>query len=320
MGINSVKQFLHSERDYEDKLKSEYERIRRAKENVLKLIIDSRLRFKRMAFRQALEFMISEVEKEQRLINKQRGVCKRMLDSTVRLMGAGYNKLLESMRSRKALTKHKVQFVIKTLRDKDAAKKLTAYNQMKTRYLMTMGVGMANERQLKIQLIKRLTNKSHNLQVMAVNGIREFLNYERELDEQKRLEFERQQKDLDRYCKRIMNTGLRFCGMAFRQAYEFMELDREREILLAKRQRGVIMSMLDKNARLMRAGYNKLIEEAKARKAHMKDRLKFVLKSLVDKDARLVLSGYNQMKQRWLMLNGIGMGDAHMKKISFVKR
>jgi len=320
MGINSVKQFLRSERDYEDKLRSEFERITRAKENVLKLIIDSRLRFKRMAFRQALDFTISEVEKERIYVNKQRGICKRILSNTIRLMSAGYNKLLEDSKSRKSQARSKVKFIIKTLRDKDSAQKLTAYNHMKTRYLMDMGVGMANQRQLKIQLLKRLTNKSHNLQVMAVNGIREFLNYERDLDEQNRLEFERQQKEKDRYCKRLMNTGLRFCGMAFRQAHEFMENDREREILLAKRQRGVIMGMLDKNARLMRAGYNKLIEEAKARKAHLKDRLKFVLKSLVDKDARLVLSGYNQMKQRWLMLNGIGMGDAQMKKISFVKR
>jgi hypothetical protein len=41
-------------------------------------------------------------------------------------------------------------------------------------------------------LIKRLTNQTHNLQVMAVNGLRDFLMSEREAEEATRLAYERQ--------------------------------------------------------------------------------------------------------------------------------
>ena len=64
----------------------------------------------------------------------------------------------------------------------------------------------------KVSLIKRITNQSYNLQVMAVNSLREFLESERDLDEQRRLDFERQQKEKDRILKRIMDSNLRMAG------------------------------------------------------------------------------------------------------------
>merc|ERR1712151_1010615 len=115
-------------------------------------------------------------------------------------------------------------------------------------------------------------------------------------------------------------ANLRYRGMAFRQAYMWMEADREKDIALAKRQRGVIMSMLDKNARLLRMGWNKLLEADKARKAFLKEKLRFVIKTLGDADAKFILAAYNQLKQRMLMLKGVGMGDAAMKQITFIKR
>merc|ERR1711912_152179 len=38
------------------------------------------------------------------------------------------------------------------------------------------------------------------------------------------------------------------------------------------------------------------------------------------KDANYILMAYNQMKQRMLMLNGVGLGDAEMKKVQLIKR
>merc|ERR1711939_667483 len=110
-----------------------------------------------------------------------------------------------------------------------------------------------------------------------------------------------------------MNTNLRFAGMGFRQAYQFTLAEREREIALFKKQRGVMMRMLDSNVRLMGMGFNKLIEEAKARKGMLKDKLRFVIKTLTDQDAASTLMAYNELKQRYLMMQGIGLGDAEMK-------
>merc|ERR1712176_1410470 len=98
------------------------------------------------------------------------------------------------------------------------------------------------------------------------------------------------------------------------------EHDREKERVLMLKQRGIMRRIVDKNARMVSAGYNKLIEEWKVRQNTLKDKLKFVIKALTDKDAAYILAGYNGLKQRALMLNGVGMGDAAMKKIQLIKR
>merc|ERR1712183_1197007 len=206
--------------------------------------------------------------------------------------------------------KDKLKFVIKTLTDKDAAFTLMAYNQMKQRMNMLNGVGLGDAEKAKSQLIKRLTNQGYNLQVMGVNCIREYLTSERDREEAARLEYERQQKEKDRILRRIMNQNVRFMGMGFRQALQWTVAAREAEIALMARQRGIMRRIVDGNVRLMSAGWNKLLESWKANNAMLRDKLKFVIKTLTDKDAAFTLMAYNQMKQRMLMLNGVGLGDA----------
>merc|ERR1712093_195156 len=243
-----------------------------------------------------------------------------IVDSNTRLMSAGYNKLLEEWKARNGMLKDKLKFVIKALTDKDAQFTLMAYNAMKQRMLMLNGVGMGDAGMKKVQLIKRLTNQGHNLQVMGVNSIREYLTSERDREEREREEFERQQKEKDRILRRIMNGNLRMMGTGFRQAWQWMEFDRAAEIALMARQRGIMRRIVDGNVRLMSAGWNKLLESWKARNGMLKDKLKFVIKALTDKDANYKLMAYNQMKQRMLMLNGVGLGDAEMKKCQLIKR
>merc|ERR1712084_65525 len=209
---------------------------------------------------------------------------------------------------------------IAALTDKDKKFTLMAYNAMKQRALMLSGVGMGDAEMKKCQLIKRLTNQGHNFQVMAVNALREFLTSERIREEREREEFERQQKEKDRILRRIMDQNARFMGMGFRQALQFTVADREAEIARMAKQRGIMRSIVDSNARLMRAGYNKLVEEWKAKQGALKEKLKFVIAALTDKDKQFCLMAYNQMKQRMLMLNGVGLGDAEMKKTQLIKR
>merc|ERR1712021_242089 len=180
--------------------------------------------------------------------------------------------------------------------------------------------GMNDAGKLKCQLIKRLTNQGHNLQVMGVNCLREYLVSEREAEENAREEYERQQKEKDRILRRIMNVNLRFMGMGFRQALQWTIADREAEIALMAKQRGIMRRIVDSNVRLMSAGWNKLLEEWKNRNGMLKDKLKFVIKALTDKDAMFTMMAYNAMKQRCLMLNGVGMGDSAMKKVQLIKR
>merc|ERR1712196_424522 len=245
---------------------------------------------------------------------------RRIIDTNARMISAGYNKMMEEYKKRQGNLKDKLKFVIKALTDKDANYKLMAYNQMKQRMLMLNGVGLGDAEMKKVQLIKRLTNQGHNLQVMGVNSIREYLVSERDREEQERLEFERQQKEKDRILRRIMNGNLRVMGAGFRQAFQWMEHDRAAEIALMASQRGIMRRIVDSNVRLMGAGWNKLLEEWKARNGMLKDKLKFVIKALTDKDASYMLMAYNTMKQRCAMLNGVGMGDAGKMKAQLIKR
>merc|ERR1712166_820207 len=231
-----------------------------------------------------------------------------------RLQRAGYNKLVEEWKAKQGAMKEKLRFVIAALTDKDKQFTMMAYNQMKQRMLMLNGVGMGDADMKKCQLIKRLTNQGHNFQVMGVNAVREFLKDARIADELAREQFERDQKEKDRILKRIINTNCRFMGMGFRQALQFTIAAREAEIALMAKQRGIMRRMVDSNARLMSAGYNKLLEEWKAKQGELKNKLKFVIAALTDKDKQFTMMAYNAMKQRMLMLAGVGMGDAQMKK------
>merc|ERR1712060_908556 len=320
MGVNAVREYLTSERYAAEQARLEFERQQKEKKRILARIMDQNVRFMGMGFRQSLQFMEAEREREIALFAKQRGIMRRMVDSNTRLMSAGYNKLLEEWKARNGMLKDKLKFVIKALTDKDAQFTLMAYNAMKQRMLMLNGVGMGDAGMKKCQLIKRLTNQGHNLQVMAVNAVREYLTSERDAEERAREEFERQQKEKDRILRRIMNGNLRMMGTGFRQALQWTVADREAEIALMAKQRGIMRRIVDSNVRLMSAGWNKLLEEWKARNNNLKEKLRFVIKALTDKDASYMLMAYDAMKQRCLMLNGVGMGDAGMKKVQLIKR
>merc|ERR1711981_934403 len=309
MGVNSIREYLTSERDREERAREEFERQQKEKDRILRRIMNGNLRMMGTGFRQAFQWMEHDRAAEIALMAKQRGIMRRIVDSNVRLMSAGWNKLLESWKARNGMLRDKLKFVIKALTDKDANYMLMAYNQMKQRMLMLNGVGMGDDEMKKVQLIKRLTNQGHNLQVMGVNAIREYLTSEREAEERAREEYERQQKEKDRILRRIMNQNVRFMGMGFRQALQWTVHDREAEIALMAKQRGIMRRIVDSNVRLMSAGWNKLLEEWKARNGMLKDKLKFVIKTLTDKDAAFTLMAYNQMKQRMLMLNGVGFGE-----------
>merc|ERR1712087_548968 len=246
---------------------------------------------------------------------KQRGIMRRMVDSNARLMGAGYNKLIEEWKARQGMLKDKLKFVIKTLTDKDAQMSMMAFNGLKQRALMLNGVGMGDAEVKRLSLIRRLTNQGFNLQCMAVNQLFEFLKSEREREEAARLEYERQQKEKDRILRRIMDSNVRFMGMGFRQANQWALAEAERERALMAKQRGIMRRMIDSNVRLMGAGYNKLIESWKARTAYLKDKLKFVIKTLTDADAQMTMMAYNGLKQRKLMLEGVGFGEDAAQKL-----
>jgi Pyruvate/2-oxoacid:ferredoxin oxidoreductase gamma subunit len=271
-------------------------------------------------FRQAFQWMESERDVEIAKMAKQRGIMRRIVDSNVRLMAQGWNKLIEEWKANMSRLKEKMRFIIAALTDKDKAFLLCGYNGMKQRCLMLNGIGMGDADMKKIQLIKRLTNQGYNMQVMAANALREFLASERRREEAARLEYERQQREKNRILKRIMDSNVRMMGTGFRQAFQWMENERDSEIAKMAKQRGIMRRMVDSNVRLMSQGWNKLLEQWKGQQAHLKEKMRFIIAAMGDSDKAYLLCGYNGLKQRALMLNGVGMGDAQMKKIQLIKR
>merc|ERR1712050_255509 len=320
--INAFVDFLKDARETERLEEEERLRQQKEKDRILRRVCDTNLRLQGMAYRQLYQHMEKEVEKERQLMFRQRGIMRKIVDSNARLMGMGFNKLIEEHKARKANTKEKMKFIIQTLSNKEAQFTLMAYNGLKQRKQMLEGVGLGedNAQKLKIRLIRKLTDQGFNLQCQAVAALKEWLASERAREEAERLEYERQQKEKDRILRRIMDSNVRMMGVGFRQAYQWMEHDREKEIILMLKQRGIMRRIVDKNARMVSAGYNKLIEEWKVRQNTLKEKLKFVIKAVTDKDAAYILAGYNGLKQRALMLNGVGMGDAEMKKVQLIKR
>merc|ERR1712194_186335 len=212
MACNGLQEFLASERAREEDERLEFERQQKEKDRILRRIMDANLRMAGGAFRQALAYAVADREAEIALMKKQRGIMRRIVDSNTRLMSAGYNKLIEEWKANQNALKEKLRFVLKALTDKDASFLLMAYNGVKQRALMLNGVGMGDAGMEKVQLIKRLTNQGYNLQVMACNGLQEFLASERSREEAERLEHERQQKEKDRILRRIMDSNLRMAG------------------------------------------------------------------------------------------------------------
>merc|ERR1711935_810109 len=208
MACNALQEFLSSERAREIAAKLEYERQQKEKKRILGRIMDSNLRAVGTGFRQSHQWMIEQAERERQIAFRQRGIMKRIVDSNVRIMSAGYNKLLEEWKSSQASLKEKLRYIIKSLTDNDARMTLCAYNGLKQRRQLLNGVGIGNTGMLKIQLIKRLTNQAFNLQVMAINTVREFLKDEGAKSEDARLAAERLRKEQEKICRRILNTEL----------------------------------------------------------------------------------------------------------------
>merc|ERR1712004_647856 len=67
-------------------------------------------------------------------------------------------------------------------------------------------------------------------------------------------------------------------------------------------------------------GYNKLLEEHKMRLNEVKDKMKFIIRALSEKDLMYLVQAYNGLKERMLMLNGVGLSDALNKKTQLVRR
>jgi hypothetical protein len=211
--------------------------------------------------------------------NKKKAICKRILDVNFRLMAAGFNKLISDNNARKEAMETKLRFIIKSLRDQDSRDMGLAYNAMKRQCNLLLGVGLGEAEKLKKRILRRLMDKGYDWLFTSFDTLQRVVKFLKEKDEA-------DNKAKERFLKRFMNSSLREIGCALRMLRankdEEEKLERER----AFKHRGVCNRMLDVNTRLMSAGYNKLLEEHKAKMTMLREKLKFVLQTLGDKDLK----------------------------------
>ena len=222
MAINGIRNYLKNARAKDLADEREQEKLLNNKRRIIFRLFDSNNRELGLAFRQALRWTRAERDKERALYKKKRGIIMRMLDSNERLLAEGWNKLLDVSKLRKQIAKGKVKFLIATLGNRDLTYILEAYNALKQRCDMLNGKGTGQAQMKKIHFIKRLLNKGYSLQLNAINALKRFLRNERDKDDANRLRKERMLKDKDRILRRLLRGNLRYLGMAFRQAYQFM--------------------------------------------------------------------------------------------------
>ena len=249
--------FLRWDHYREQEKKEQLERDQMEKDRLIRRIINKGLRDIGMAFRQARIHTNEEAEKERILMFKQRGIMRKMSDTGVRLMGMGFNKLIEEWKSNNSMLRDKLRFLMKTLTDQESAKVLQAYNGLKRRKMMLDGVGLTDQEAKKTQLLKRLTNKPFDLMCQGWNKFIDFLKSDRKKEQEEREQAERDQKEKDRVIRRIMNKGLRDAGMAFRQARIHTNEEADKERILMFKQRGIMRKMSDTGVSLMSMGFNK---------------------------------------------------------------
>ena len=120
MCINSLKNFLRFEWENDKKVY-----------RCLKRVMDSNFWNMGQAFRQAYQWMEKEQINENLLIKKQWGILRRIMDSNIKLLSMGYNKLIENNKEKKGHLDRKMKYIISMLSSNQRWQLLMAYNDMK---------------------------------------------------------------------------------------------------------------------------------------------------------------------------------------------
>jgi len=108
--------------------------------------------------------------------------------------------------------------------------------------------------------------------------------------------------------------------MAYRKAKQYCESQIQDESNKNRKIKGIINRIMDNNFNMLSMAFNKLLEEYKYNTKLLKDKMRFIIASLTNNDKKYVYMAYNMMKERKMMLDGVGLGDKESKKHQILKR
>lgn len=203
-----------------------------------------------------------EWQHERTMLAKQRGICNRLLHSSVRLMGMGFNKLLEEFKEQRRILRQKLRFIISSFTNNEAKLILMAYNGLKQSALALDN----NVYSKKRQFLRHFVEKGYSLQMMAINSMKTFLVKQRHIDKLK-----------DSILRRIMFSEVRKIGQALRLLKIHAKEAKKSEQNLIAKKLAIIRRLTDINTRVLLQGWNTFMANHKALKQRLVSRLKFII-------------------------------------------
>lgn len=114
---------------------------------------------------------------------------------------------------------------------------------------------------------------------------------------------------------RLTSSNNRFMGMAFRQAMVWSRDEVASDVKMFEKCRGIANRMSDVSVRLMGSGYNGLYANYNAKRGNLRTKVKWLLKTLTNSDLMNLTRAYGALKERKLMLDGVGFGDRVERKV-----
>jgi hypothetical protein len=122
----------------------------------------------------------------------------------------------------------------------------------------------------KCQFVKRLMNKGFDLTCQSFYCMRRYNKVMVKMDK-------RVDKVRVRSLKRILDGWVKGMGKALRVLRKWCQREGEREGEREERQRGVLRRILDRYGRVIGLGFEKLVEEGRARESYIRKQLRFVI-------------------------------------------
>lgn len=337
MGINALVEFLKSERAADDEALAEAERLQKEKDRILKMFMSETVRTCGQVLRQLKIHKAELEERENKLIGRQRGIMKRILSSTTRLMAAALNTLIDYS-DKDGKIKNRT---IRRIMDVNYRNMAGAWRIFIHWYNICME-NKARIDRLKKNVAYRMTDKAHNMVAAAFRKLHknsEFLAEKKKaialriMDVNIRLLGMGYNKlvvsgkaiyNMQRsFAMRLLNSQVSLMGQGMRSLREFNWLCEEDDNKIFAKKEGLVKRFLNTGLRLMGGclhwmrSYNRFMMEKEEREFNQK---KSFIMRLVDKNLRLAGMALNALAQHNTAYNQVAERKERLQKkfINFV--
>jgi hypothetical protein len=165
----------------------------------------------------------------------------------------------------------------------------------------------------RAQFVRRLRDKEFDMLWQAWNRLSEFKS-------QRSAQELSNKKEKSKVVQRIVNCELRDLAQGFRLSKLFAKSDFEKENLITKKLRIIVVRIMDSNYRLVSSGFGTLVGQHRHHKILVSQKLKFIIRGLRDSGMSNLLLAYGGLKERCVLVNAIIENVGSSKRETFIKQ